>query len=170
MADAIVSGSTATRFSGREVVCGVRDWADVAAAEFAARLAHALGLELTLIHVLPARASWTESGPGDGVLNRPWDDAGAHRLLDAVATAVGAAADRCVAYGAAGQTLAREAAERDAALLVIGPPSRGVVGSALAGSASAHLVRHTGRPLIVCPAPQCRPEAALPWPPLAATA
>jgi nucleotide-binding universal stress UspA family protein len=129
------------------IVCGIRDWADVAAAEVAARVASALGLRLVLVHVLPAQGA---PEPGGGVLERPWDDDSAHRLLEAVAGAVGAEAATRVSYGPPGQALAREAA----ALLVIGRPSRGLVGSMLTGSATTHLLRRSRRPLLVCSALQ----------------
>lgn len=158
------------RLGGIEVICGVRDWADVATAEVAVLLARALRLELTLIHVLPVAAGsgWRATAPDVGLLARPWDDHAAHRLLEAVATAVGAAPATRVAYGPAGQTLAREAAERDAAILVIGAPLYGVVGSTLTGSASTHLLRRTRRPLLVCPAPQRASDDASLWPPVSA--
>ena len=133
------------------IVCGVRDWADVATVEVAASLALALGRELTLIHVLPA-SGWRAPAPGAGLLEPPWDDDAAYRLLDAVAAAAGAVtATRVVAYGPPGRTLAREAAERDAAALVIGGPTYGLVGSALTGSASTHLLYRAPGPLVVCP-------------------
>jgi nucleotide-binding universal stress UspA family protein len=144
---------------GTTVVCGIRDWADVATAEVAVSLALPLGLELTLVHVL--------AGPGRGsassVLGPPGDEEDAHRLLESVASAVGAAPTTRVAHGPAAQTLARLAAEHGAAALVIGAPVYGVVGSALAGSAASHLLRRTRRPLVVCPAAQ---RAA--WPPVPA--
>lgn len=152
------------RLGGREVLCGVRDWADVAAAEVAARLAQALGLELTLVHVLPAGSGWRESG--GGVLDLPCDDDGAHGLLEAVARAVDAEPATHVVYGPAGPALAREAVARDTALLVIGPPSYGRVGSMLNGSASTHLLRRTRRPLLVCPPVQRRSADSPLWPPL----
>jgi nucleotide-binding universal stress UspA family protein len=156
------------RLGGREVLCGVRDWADVTAAAVAARLAPALGLSITLIHVLPkpAGSGWKECTTRTGLLDLPWDDGTAQRLLDAVATAVGATPATRVAYGPPGQILAREAVARDAALLVIGPPSYGRAGSMLMGSASSHLLRRSRRPLLVCPAIQRRPDDAPLWPPV----
>jgi nucleotide-binding universal stress UspA family protein len=141
------------RLGGREVLCGVRDWADVAASEVAACLARGLGLRLRLIHVLPTAAGtvWREPTPWAGLLDRPPDDGAAHRLLEAVAINVDAASETCVAYGPAGRTLAREAAAREAALLVIGSPSYGRAGSMLLTSASTHLLHRTRRPLLVCP-------------------
>jgi nucleotide-binding universal stress UspA family protein len=140
------------RLGGRQVVCGVRDWADVDTVAAASRFADALGLPLVLVHVLPRGA-----GLGDppaslpvAALERPWDHETAHHLLDAVATAVGAAASLRVEVGSPGPRLAREAALRDAGLLMIGAPSRGAVGAALSGSASAYLMRRCQRPLIVC--------------------
>ena len=153
------------RLGGIEVICGIRDWADVATAQVAVTLALALRLELTLIHVLPAPATV----PNVGLLDPPSDDYAAFRLLAAVATAVGAAPATRVAYGHPGQTLAREAAERDAAILVIGAPLYGLVGSALTGSTSTHLLRRTRRPLVVCPAPQRRPCDPPPWPSVSAS-
>ncbi len=144
------------RLGGAEVVCGIRDWADVATAEVGASLALGLGLELTLVHVLPTPvgSGWRAPVPDVGLFEPPWDDIAADRLLDAVGQAVAAAPARRVAHGPAGRTLAHEAAERDAAILVIGAPRYGRVGSALTGSASTWLLRRTARPLVVCPTHQ----------------
>jgi nucleotide-binding universal stress UspA family protein len=152
--------------TGTSIVCGVRDWADVATAEVAVWLASALGLELTLVHVVPRPAGpgWRPPGPDVGPFEPPWDDVAAYRLLDAVAAAVGATPETHVAYGPAGRTLGREAVERDAAALVIGASRYGPVGRALTGSASTHLLRRSRRPLLVCPALQ-RPPL---WPPVSA--
>jgi nucleotide-binding universal stress UspA family protein len=138
------------RLGGTSVVCGVRDWADVATAEVAAWLAFELGLELALVCIVPP-------GPDDGPFEPPWDDVAAYHLLDGVAATVGAAPKTHVAYGAPGPSLAREAIERNAAALVIGAPRYGLVGSTLTGSASIHLLRRTRRPLMVCPALQRPP-------------
>jgi nucleotide-binding universal stress UspA family protein len=149
------------RLGGASVLCGVRDWADVDTATVAARLARALGLPLTLTHVLSPVGA-----PDPGLFGRPWDDESAHRLLDAVAGAVHAAAARRVVSGAAGPVLAREAAAAQAGMLVVGAPLRGRLGAALSGSASGYLMRHTRRPLIVCrtglrpPDPVVRPRPA----------
>jgi nucleotide-binding universal stress UspA family protein len=136
------------QLGGSSVVCGVRDWADVDTAAVAARLAGALDLPLTMTHVLPPAAGCDPTVPG--VPGRPWDDEAAHRLLDAVATAVGAPASRRVVQGPAGPVLAREAEAAHAGMLVVGGPVRGRLGATLTGSASSYLMRHSERPLVVC--------------------
>jgi nucleotide-binding universal stress UspA family protein len=140
------------RLGGAAVICGVRDWADVAAAAVATRLARALGLPLTLVHVLPNAVGRgaTPSRPSPFDLDRPWDYDAAQRLLEVVAETVGATASLRVERGHAGRLLAREAAIADAGLLVVGAPSHGRLGAALAGSATAHLMRRCLRPVVVC--------------------
>ena len=120
---------------GRRVVCGVRDLADAVTAELAAELAAQLGLPLTLVHVLtPA------SGPpaAAGVVDRPWDEGDALRLLERF---VGGGAARVVRGGTA-RELARVAAFERAALLVVGAPRH-------AASPVACLLRRSSRPLVV---------------------
>lgn len=102
---------------GRVVVCGVRDCADAGTADVARRLALSLGLPLTLVHVLPAAH---EAPPPAGVLERPWDEETALRLLEDVAAAAGAVAALRVAEGPADRVLAAVAAREEAALLVVG--------------------------------------------------
>ena len=151
------------RLGGAEVLCGVRDWADAGTADLAVRWARALGLQLALIHVLPK--AHDPGGSAAPLLDRPADHDAAHRLLDAIATAVSAAdATWHVACGSARHVLAAEATAREAALLVIGAPTHGRVGGALNASPSTHLIHHTPRPLLVCPTSQ-RPstDRAL-WP------
>jgi nucleotide-binding universal stress UspA family protein len=138
------------RLGGRQVVCGVRDWADVETAVTARQFADALELPLVLMHVLPRGAGCGEATLPVTALERPWDHESAHRLLEAVAGEVGGVAAVRVEVGTAGPWLAREAAARDAGLLLIGAPTHGRVGAALNGSASAHLIKRCQRPLIVC--------------------
>jgi nucleotide-binding universal stress UspA family protein len=135
------------RLGGAEVLCGVRDRADVATAAVAGRLAAGIGLPLTLLHVLPNGPAVT----GPGLLDRPGDHDGAERMLDAVARTVPETSRRQVAYGSAAHVLTREAAAREVALLVIGGPAYGRLGAALTGSAASHLLHRTCRPLVVCP-------------------
>jgi nucleotide-binding universal stress UspA family protein len=150
------------QLGGAEIVCGIRDWADVSTAQVAVSLARALRLDLTLTHVVSA------ASPGVGPIDPPWDDDAARRLLDAVAAAVGVTPATRVRYGPPGQTLEREASEREAAILVIGAPVYGRVGSALAGSASTHLLHRTRRPLAVCPRVQSLSYQPPSWPPIPA--
>ena len=139
------------RLGGSEVICGVRDCADVATATVATRLAGALRLPLTLLHVLPAAVGHdARSAPRPGVLDRPWDHEAAYRLLEVVAKAVGGTPTLRVAHGTAGRRLAHEASAADAGLLVVGAPTRGRLQATLTGSASAHLIYRSPRPLIVC--------------------
>ena len=140
------------RLGGSEVICGVRDWADVTTAAVANRLASALGLPLLLMHVLPPAAGRGEapSGPPLVAFERPWDHETAYRLLDLVADAVGGTPSLRVEPGSAGRRLAQEATAREAGLLVVGPPARGRLGAALTGSVSTHLMRRSQRPLVIC--------------------
>ena len=134
------------------MICGVRDWADIPAAAVATRLAHALGLPLTLLHVLP-NAVGRSAGPAPQapeLRDSPWDHDAAERLLGVVAETVGATASLQVARGHAGRLLAREAESSDAGLLVVGAPSYGPLGAALTGSATAQLMRRSPRPVVVC--------------------
>jgi nucleotide-binding universal stress UspA family protein len=136
------------RLGGREVICGVRDWADVATATVATRFAAALDLPLQLMHILPPAG-----GRGETLsvaLERPWDHETAYRLLEVVAEAVGGTPSLRVEAGTAGRRLAHEARAREAGLLVVGPPTRGRLTAAITGSASTHLMHRSQRPLVVC--------------------
>jgi len=137
------------RLGGREVICGVRDWADVATATVANRFAGAIGLPLLLMHILPPAAGHGEA-PSPAALERPWDDEAAYQLLELVANAVGGTPSLRVEPGTAGRRLAYEATAREAGLLVVGAPTRGPLGAALTGSVSAHLMRRSQRPLVIC--------------------
>ena len=138
------------RLGGRKVICGVRDWADVATATAAHRFADALGLPLLLMHILPPAAGRGEAPSTLPLVARPWDHDAAYRLLEAVAETVGGAPTLSVELGSAGRRLAREAAAGEAGLVVVGAPTRGRLGAALTGSASAHLMRRSQRPLVIC--------------------
>ena len=120
---------------GHSVLCGVRDLADAPAAALAADLAERLALPLTLVHVLQA-----SSGPpaAVGVLDRPWEEGDALRLLESMAHG----ASTRVLTGAAARELARMAAAERAALLVVGTPRH-------AASTAAFLLRRSPRPLVV---------------------
>jgi nucleotide-binding universal stress UspA family protein len=135
---------------GSQVICGVRDWADVATATVATRFAGALGLPLLLMHVLPPAAGRGEALSASPLLERPWDHDTAYRLLELVADAVGGTPSLRVEPGTAARRLAHEAMARKAGLLVVGAPARGRLGAALTGSVSAHLMRRSQRPLVVC--------------------
>jgi nucleotide-binding universal stress UspA family protein len=136
------------RLGGSEVICGVRDSADVATAAFADCFARALGLPLVLMHILPLAGGGGEAMPVG--LERPWDHEAAYRLLELVASTVGGTPSLRVELGAAGRRLAHEATAREAGLLVVGAPTRGRLVAALTGSTSAHLMRRSQRPLVVC--------------------
>lgn len=140
------------RLGGSNVICGVRDWADVATATVADRLAGALGLPLLLMHILPPAAGHGEARSATPLLalERPWDHEAAYRLLELVANAVGSTPSLRVESGTAGRRLAQEATAREAGLLVVGAPARGRLGAALTGSVSAHLMSRCQRPLVIC--------------------
>lgn len=143
---------------GRSLVCGVEDDADAPAARFAARLAAAFDLTLTLTHVIPPVIEpWEEHHadvPGRSVVARPGDEQAAYSLLETAAAEVAVDAPEGarlrVVEGSAGSALARLAVEEDAALVVVGKPRQGRLG-AFAGSTSRHLMRRGTRPVVVCP-------------------
>jgi len=83
-------------------------------------------------------------------LGRSWDHETARRLLEVVANTVGGTPSLHVEPGAAGRRPAFEATAREARLLVVGTPTRGRLGAALIGSATAHLRRTSQRPLVIC--------------------
>lgn len=122
------------RLGGGEVLCGVRDWADVQTARVTARFARAANLSLTLMHVLPVAAG-RGSAPASpsGVIERPWDRDTAYQLLTNVSRLIGAEASLRVNRGTAGRALAMGSVTSDAAFVVVGAPSRGALPAAVSG-------------------------------------
>ena len=120
------------------VVCGV-DGSDEAqaAALVAARMADDLHAALTLVSV---RAPHPTS-----------DDFEAGLAAIAVTTPIGDHVERLAVSGDPATELARAAADRRAALLVVGSRGRGPVRAALLGSVSAGVTRHSPCPVLIVP-------------------
>ena len=150
---------------GERIVCAVRDGRDGAAVEPAATLAVALGVELTLAHVLPPGvAGATEPGPvvlhAEGPAMTPERRAlrQLHELRDGVLADHAALRDRCQARlrrGRPAQQLDALCEEERAALIVLGPQRRGPLRVALLGSIARDLARHGTRPIVNCPHTRC---------------
>lgn len=140
---------------GRLVVCGV-DSSDGAAGalRFAARLVAPLEADLAVVHVLPP-----PTVPGTSLSNVAADQVAevqtrqGTRLLEDVAAAerLGSDVERQVVFGAPAEALAKIAADRAAALLVVGRRGRGRVGSAVFGSVSGELAARAPCPVLVVP-------------------
>lgn len=157
---------------GERIVCAVRDGRDGAAVERAATLAVALGVELTLAHVLPPGvAGATEPGPvvlpAEGPATTPERLVlrQLHALRDGVLARHAALNDRCrvrLRRGRPAQQLDALCEEERAALIVLGPQRRGPMRIALLGSIARDLARHGTRPVVNCPqtraAAPIRPE------------
>lgn len=148
---------------GDAVVCGVRDEQDGAAALLAARLAAALRLRLTLVHVMPAAVAPLLAPahvPPPGLLDRPGGEDAAMSLLHLVAAEVSRHVPReahlRVLEGRPGVRLADAAAREAAALIVVGRSEHGRVRGALIGSPARHLIRRGCCPVVICPAPDVR--------------
>ena len=140
------------RLGGREVICGVRDWADVATATVARRLAGALGLPLLLMHILPPAAGRDEARRDHA--GRARASLGPRDRVSAARARRGRCRRHAVpAWSNRGPPVAGWRTRRrlaSAGLLVVGAPTRGRLGAALTGSASAHLMRRSQRPLVIC--------------------
>jgi nucleotide-binding universal stress UspA family protein len=129
------------------VVCGI-DGSDGsrAAADVAIRLADDLHAALTLVAVRAPRVTGDEGTSGLAVtpLKTPERD-----QLERVAIS-----------GDPAEELARAAADRKAALLVVGSRGRGSVRAALLGSVSAALTRRASCPIVIVPPPVAEVEDA----------
>jgi nucleotide-binding universal stress UspA family protein len=147
---------------GRTIVCGVRDGRDSAPAHAAASLASDLGLGLTLAHVLssPAMAVSAAGGaPPVSMLRPPADEhEAATRTLEAIGRSIGTDIDVDVELdvldGPPGPHLDRLAAARGAAMLAVGACDQSPLAGALAGTPPRHLMRHSARPVLICPRPR----------------
>ncbi len=135
---------TAAPAGARSVLCGVRDERDIASAQVAARLASALRLRLTLVHV-------AHGPPEDRGVTYEWG----RRLLERVArpltATLGCDVETHVVEGSPGPQLERIAAASDAALIALGTAKRRPFDAALGRAASRHLIAHGTRPVLCCP-------------------
>jgi nucleotide-binding universal stress UspA family protein len=132
---------------GRTILCGVRDERDTPPAHAAAKLASALGLDLTLAHVVPStRAAVAGPGPEDGRRT-------IERIARSIATNSSCDVELRVLDGPPGPQLDHLGAATGAAMVVVGAPERGLVAAALAGAPSRHLLRFGSRPVLLCPRP-----------------
>jgi nucleotide-binding universal stress UspA family protein len=141
------------------VVCGVRDSADVTVAHTAGRIADGLGLDLTLVHVVPPpRLPISAAGgaPPAVLPRRAVDEvADAQAMLAAIARSLSANAD-CrtrlrVLEGPVGPQLSLIADLEDAAFVAFGASERGALASALAGAPTRRVIHRGSQPVIVCP-------------------
>ena len=147
---------------GQTIVCGVRDGRDSAPAHVAARLASDLGLTLTLAHVLaPAAMPVSAAGgapPASMLRPTAHEFEAAMRTLGAIArsisTDIPVDVELEVLDGPPGPHLDRLAAARGAAMLAVGACDQSPLAGALAGAPSRHLMRHSARPVLVCPRPR----------------
>jgi len=159
--------------TGRTVLCGVHDDADVTTAAAASALAGAIGMDLVIATVIPQPAIWVPgpiAPPLSSWVSRD-DRARAQRTLLRVVSDAGIAGSSVGAYhirsGAPGPTLAALAQAEDAALVAVSASIRPWPVRLLIGSAVNHLARHCARPVVVCPRdPRAamRLREALGWP------
>jgi nucleotide-binding universal stress UspA family protein len=161
---------TTTALDGRLILCGARDEADAPAVATAAAIGETLGLPLLLIHVLsPVRQVCI---PGAAAFVDDYgftveDVSRATEEVDHLVHAAGigdADADRQMARGVPGPTLAALASSQAAAMVVVSATARPWWSHALEPSVTRHLGRHCDRPVLVCPrhpAPAMRVREAL---------
>jgi nucleotide-binding universal stress UspA family protein len=141
------------------VLCGVRDSADVTVAHTAGRIADGLGLELTLVHVIPPPrlpVSAAGGAPPAMLPRRAVDEiADAEQMLTAIAgplsTTVSGRIRLRVLEGPVGPQLSLIADLDDAALVTLGASERGALAAALAGAPSRHVLHRGSQPVMVCP-------------------
>ena len=134
------------KFGPGPVVCGVDGSEHAqAAAQVAAQMAQDLQCALTLVSVRTSRRT------GDGV-------AAGLSAMTAVTAAV-EHVERAVISGDPAIELIRAAADRNAALLIVGSRGRGPVRAALLGSVSAATARHAHCPVLIVPPAVAVPEA-----------
>jgi nucleotide-binding universal stress UspA family protein len=130
------------------VVCGV-DGSDGsrAAARVAMRLADELHSALTLVSVRAPGATGDQRAGGPAVT--------------ALSTPMGDNLERLAISGEPAEELARAAAERRAAVVVVGSRGRGSVRAALLGSVSAELPRLADCPVVIVPPAAAESELEL---------
>jgi nucleotide-binding universal stress UspA family protein len=141
------------------IVCGVQDSADVTVADAASRLADCLGLDLTLVHVVPPPRVPTSAAGGarPAMLPRRAVDetAAAREMLREVSRRAspnaGGHTRLRVLAGPVGPQLRRLAVLQDATLVAVGASERGALAAALSGSPSRRLMRRGSLPVMVCP-------------------
>lgn len=140
---------------GSLVVCGV-DSSDGAAQALrvAARLVSRVEASLALVHVcLPPTVPGTATSPGADELLAEVETRQGKRLLAELAAGeqLGSDVERQLVFGEPAEALAEVAAERDAALLVVGRRGRGGLKSALFGTVSGELAARAPCPVLVVP-------------------
>ena len=162
--------TTTSELDGRLILCGVRDEGDAPAVATAAAIAEILGLPLLLIHVLSVVRRVCIPGAVGLVGDHGFtveDVSRATEQVDRLVHAAGigeADADRQMARGVPGPTLAALAASQAAAMVVVSATARPWWSRALEPSVTGHLGRHCDRPVLVCPrhpAPAMRVREAL---------
>src|SRR2546423_14888929 len=121
------------------------------AAVLAARLAKALGAQLTIVHVRHMPAMWAPE-VGSEVSFEEYADAIEKEARSQVEDALrdcGVEWDFVSAFGDPADQLEATAAELGAAMIVIGSQGKGAVQRLLLGSVSTRLVHHATRPVLV---------------------
>jgi nucleotide-binding universal stress UspA family protein len=144
---------------GDAVVLGVRDDRDEPCARMAGGVAAALGMALVLVHVnVPPTVGGYLAAPDAAPLIASQVDEGARHagrmvreLAETLASEHVAPAAVRVVSGPPGPELERVAEDERAALVAVGAPHRGTLAAALGGASSRHVIRHSGRPVMVCP-------------------
>lgn len=137
------------------LVCGVDDSSAARqAARVARRLSDDLGLEVVLVHALPA-----VTPPGlYGVPHAPaelaeFEHREAEEFLASLAfdEGLGTSGERRVVFGGQAEAIGDVADEVNAALVVVGTRRRGALRAALAGSVSLDLKGNSSRPVLLVP-------------------
>jgi nucleotide-binding universal stress UspA family protein len=123
------------------------------ALEIGLELASAEHAEAIVVHVIPPLDSYPVGGFGlaPGAVTHAVTEEDEAPLVAAVATAAetGVAIRTMLLRGAAATAIARYADEQDADLVVIGSRGHSVLTTALLGSVSLGVLRHTTRPVLV---------------------
>jgi nucleotide-binding universal stress UspA family protein len=162
--------TTSSALDGRLILCGVRDEADAPAVATAAAIGETIGLPLLLIHVLPPVRQVCIPGAAAFVDDYGFTVEDVSRATEEVDHLVHAAgigdsdADRQMARGVPGPTLAALASSQAAAMVVVSATARPWWSRTLEPSVTRHLGRHCDRPVLVCPrhpAPAMRVREAL---------
>ncbi len=103
-------------------------------------------------------AGYSATAPDAAALIASQAEAQAERAAGAVRELAAALASEHIApaevrlvSGPPGPELERVADDESAALVAVGAPHRGTLAAALGGASSRHVIRHGGRPVLVCP-------------------
>ncbi|HEU5476274.1 MAG TPA: universal stress protein [Gaiellaceae bacterium] len=132
---------------GGTLVCGVTETPDGRdAAELARAVGARLGLRLVLVHVVDGVPAGTHES-----LSARQRQAGAERVLDAIARESGEGTEKRVMVGNRAEALAQVAAEEGADLIVIGSRRTGLGNRKLRCTLARDLEAATPIPVVVAP-------------------